>query len=95
MTLQSCKDIARQESQTIQSSRASSATKAAVLVMTTYKRAEYRAQFSSLNLPYIRQFDKAIYQFHLRVSSNMNGFPYALLYADAKYGGVGLKDCQI
>ena len=59
--------------------------------MTTYKRIEYRAQFSSLNLLQLRQLDKNIYQFHLRVSSNMNGFPYALLYGDSKFGGVGLK----
>ena len=91
VTLQSCKDIARQDSQTILSSRASAATKTAVLLMTTYKRIEYRAQFLSLNLIQLHQLDKIIFRFHLRVISNMNGFPYALLYGDSKYGGVGLQ----
>ena len=91
VTLQSCKDITRQDSQTILSSRASAATKTAVLLMTTYKRIDCRAQFSSLNVIQLHQLNKIIYQFHLRVSSNMNGFLYALLYGDGKYGGVGLK----
>ena len=75
VTLQSCKDIARQQSQTILSSRASAATKTVVLLMTTYKRIEYRAQFLLLNLLQLHQLDKIIYRFHLRESSNMNGFP--------------------
>ena len=48
VTLQSCKDIARKDSQKIKSSRASAATNLAVLVMTTYKRVEYRAQWVSV-----------------------------------------------
>ena len=95
VTLQTCKDIARQNSQAIQSSRAPAATKTAVLLMTTYKCIEYSAQFSSLNLLQLRQLDKIISRFHLRVSSNINGFPYAQLYGDSKYGGVGLKRSQI
>ena len=59
--------------------------------MTTYKRIEHRAQFSSLSLLQLRQLDKIIYRFHLRVSSNTNGLPYALLYGDSKYRGVDIK----
>ena len=91
VTMQSCKDKSKQDSQTILSSRALAATKTAVLLMTTYKRIEYRAQFESLNLLQLHQLVKIIYRFHLRVSSIINGFPYALLCGDSKYGGVGLK----
>ena len=59
--------------------------------MTTYKRIEYRAQFSSLNVVQLRQLNKIIYRFHLKESYHINGFPYALLYGDSKYGVVGLK----
>ena len=91
VTLQTSKDIASQDNQTILSSRASAATKTAVLLTTTYKRIENRAKFSSLNLFQLHQLDKIIYFFNLRVICNMNDFSYALLHGDNKYGVVGLK----
>ena len=59
--------------------------------MTTYKRVEYKAQFSSLNLLQIRQSDISIYRFHSKVSFNINGFPYELLDGENKCLGVGIK----